>query len=185
MVHRNVKVHYSAGFLCLCCYYCCCCWWLWLSLVALPILGDQFVSQNSRELSSDSRLCIYHLFVWSNLNFFTSKNQSFSWIYIGEEFGVWISHLQLVNFFLLNLKWNTNSKFHTYICTHWHTDTRKYIHPTPHTYVYMQTHTQLYVYTYVHAHIHTYTYTNIHTRIFTNHSPTEGYNTKSLVLRGV
>ena len=40
----------------------------WLSLVR-PRLGDQFVSQNPREVCAcHSGLGIYHLFVWSNLN---------------------------------------------------------------------------------------------------------------------
>ena len=48
--------------------------WLSLGLVIWPILGDPFVSQNLRSLclsfsKTDSWLCIYHLFVWSNFNF--------------------------------------------------------------------------------------------------------------------
>ena len=54
----------------------CCCYRCSLSrdLVFWPGLGDLFVSQNPRELcasfsKTNSKLCIYHLFVWSNFNF--------------------------------------------------------------------------------------------------------------------
>ena len=48
--------------------------WLLLGLVVWPRLGDPFVSQNPKRVlwvsfyRTDSELCIYHLFVWSNWN---------------------------------------------------------------------------------------------------------------------
>ena len=48
--------------------------WQSLCLVLTSKLGNPFVSQNPKEFCvsfsrTDSRLCIYHLFAWSNLNF--------------------------------------------------------------------------------------------------------------------
>ena len=69
----NCKIHYSAIL------FCCCCCWLSLGLVVWPRIGDLFVSQNSSEVCefhffrADSELNLYHLFVWSNLNFLHSS----------------------------------------------------------------------------------------------------------------
>ena len=50
------------------------------SLVVWPRFGDPFVSQNPR---TDSRLCIYHLFIWSNLNYLLN----FLWITLPTRLG--------------------------------------------------------------------------------------------------
>ena len=52
--------------------------WLSLGLVIWLRLGNMIVSQNSTSLcvsfsGTDFGLCIYHLFVWSNLNFLPSS----------------------------------------------------------------------------------------------------------------
>ena len=69
MVSQASKVHNSASFL-FCC--CCCCFWLILGLVVWP--RSVCISKSQRSLCTsfsrtDSRLCIYHLFIWSNFNF--------------------------------------------------------------------------------------------------------------------
>ena len=56
-------------------------YWLSLGLVFWPRLDDPSVSQNSKEFfvpfsRTNSGLRIYHLFVWSNLNFFTIPSGS-------------------------------------------------------------------------------------------------------------
>ena len=53
-------------------FFCCC--WLLLGLVFWPRLGDLSACQSHNSLCvsfsrTDAGLCIYHLFVWSNLNF--------------------------------------------------------------------------------------------------------------------
>ena len=50
-------------------------WWWLLSLVIWPRLGDTLVCQNPREACAfySPGLYIYHLFVWSNLNFFPTQ----------------------------------------------------------------------------------------------------------------
>ena len=61
------------------------CWLSW-GLVIWPRLGDPFVSQNPRSLCvsfsrTDSGFYIYHLFVWSNLNFLHNSH----WITIPTQ----------------------------------------------------------------------------------------------------
>ena len=57
-------------------FFCC---WLSLGLVILLRLHDLFVSQKSQRIlclsfsRTDSKLCIYHLFAWSNLSFLHSS----------------------------------------------------------------------------------------------------------------
>ena len=68
MVSRDSKVHNFASFLFF--FF----WWLLYGLVVWPRLGNPFVCQSPSGVCisfywTDAGLCIYHLFVWSNLNF--------------------------------------------------------------------------------------------------------------------